>query len=278
METIASRKNPLILLARRVAEGDPQDRGRMLLDGLHLVEEARSRRDRGQTAAFSTQALAAADGEARRLATSLGHVGCRVVQVSDAVMEAISPTAHPSGIVAVATRPRHELDAVLPAAHGDAADLVVVDVQDPGNLGAIVRVAEAAGATGVIAWRPVADPFGWKALRGAMGSAFRLPVVREPQTLETLQRLKEAASACWRGSGEIGPGVQFATRDAVRSSADRRLRDSARRRGPGTVAGAGRVGGWTHFDSDAAAGGIAERGRLGGGHHLRGTTTTYPRS
>ena len=50
------------------------------------------------------------------------------------------------------------------------------DVQDPGNVGAIVRVAEAGGATGVVAAGACADPFGWKALRGSMGSALRLPI------------------------------------------------------------------------------------------------------
>jgi TrmH family RNA methyltransferase len=53
-------------------------------------------------------------------------------------------------------------------------------VQDPGNLGAIVRVAEAAGATGVVAAGGSANPFGWKALRGSMGSALRLPIASEP--------------------------------------------------------------------------------------------------
>jgi RNA methyltransferase, TrmH family len=54
--------------------------------------------------------------------------------------------------------------------------VIAVGVQDPGNLGAIVRVAEAAGASGVIAAGACADPFGWKALRGSMGSSLRLPV------------------------------------------------------------------------------------------------------
>ena len=52
-----------------------------------------------------------------------------------------------------------------------------MDVQDPGNVGAIARVAEAGGATGLIAAGASADPFGWKALRGSMGSSLRLPVV-----------------------------------------------------------------------------------------------------
>ncbi len=86
METIASRKNPLVLLMRRVAQGDPDERGRMLLDGLHLVQEARGAGVAMQTAAFGAKALSAADGEARRLATQLANVGVRVLQVSDAVM------------------------------------------------------------------------------------------------------------------------------------------------------------------------------------------------
>jgi TrmH family RNA methyltransferase len=56
---------------------------------------------------------------------------------------------------------------------------VAVDVQDPGNLGAIVRVAEAAGATGFTAAGGSANPFGWKALRGSMGSALRLPIASQ---------------------------------------------------------------------------------------------------
>ena len=64
--------------------------------------------------------------------------------------------------------------------------VVAVDVQDPGNVGAIVRVAEAGGATGVIAAGASADPFGWKALRGSMGSALRLPVVRATDTADAL--------------------------------------------------------------------------------------------
>tara|TARA_B100000949_G_scaffold178844_1_gene159753 strand:- start:178 stop:621 length:444 start_codon:yes stop_codon:yes gene_type:complete len=52
-----------------------------------------------------------------------------------------------------------------------------IGVQDPGNLGTIIRTAAAAGVTGIIVDRSSADPFGWKALRGAMGGTFRLPVI-----------------------------------------------------------------------------------------------------
>src|SRR5262249_36962638 len=54
--------------------------------------------------------------------------------------------------------------------------VIAVDVQDPGNVGAMARVAEAGGATGMIVAGATADPFGWKALRGSMGSSLRLPL------------------------------------------------------------------------------------------------------
>jgi TrmH family RNA methyltransferase len=192
VETIASRKNPLVLLARRVADGDPLERGRMILDGLHLVQEARAAGIPIQTAAFAARALGSADGEARRLATTLANVGVRVVQVSDAVMDVLSPVSSPSGIVALATRPKHDLATLLPPSITSPLLVVVVDVQDPGNLGAIVRVAEAGGAAGVVVCGASADPYGWKALRGAMGSGFRLPIVREPDAGELVARLKAA--------------------------------------------------------------------------------------
>jgi TrmH family RNA methyltransferase len=192
METIASRKNPLVLLMRRVAQGDADERGRVLLDGLHLVQEARAAGLPLSTAAFTTKVLSAPDGAARRLATTLAGLGCRVAQVSDAVMEAMSPAAAPSGVVALATRPRHDLASVLPPAVKNPFLCVAAGVQDPGNVGAIVRVAEAGGASGVIVTGNSADPYGWKALRGAMGSAFRLPVVREPELDGVLAALRAA--------------------------------------------------------------------------------------
>jgi RNA methyltransferase, TrmH family len=192
MESIASRKNPLVLLMRRVADGDADERGRLLLDGLHLVQEARAAGLPLSTAAFTTKALSAPDGAARRLATTLAGLGCRVAQVSDAVMEAMSPASTPSGVVALTARPRHELAAVLPPAVKHPLLCVAAGVQDPGNVGAIVRVAEAGGAAGVIVTGNSADPYGWKALRGSMGSAFRLPIVREPDVDQVLATLRAA--------------------------------------------------------------------------------------
>ena len=255
MDVIASRKNPFVAAVRRVADGD--DRDRVLLDGLHLLEEARAAQVPIASAAFTARALAAADGKARRLATALAGTGVRVVQVADPVMEALSPTAHPSGVVAVAARPKHALDAVVGRPGGPAALVVVaVDVQDPGNVGAIARVAEAAGATGYVVAGQSADPFGWKALRGSMGSVLRLPTVHDGDAT-TVAGVLRAKPAAVPGRG---PGRRGVVRRRRLARADRVLRRRRRRRPARGAAADGRS---PRPHPDGGTGRIAQRGGVG---------------
>ncbi len=71
-------------------------------------------------------------------------------------------------------------------------DVVAADVQDPGNLGSLLRVAEAGGVTGVIVCGESANPFSWKALRGSMGSVLRLPVTRNGSIDAVMADLRKA--------------------------------------------------------------------------------------
>jgi TrmH family RNA methyltransferase len=169
--TITSRQNPIVARFRDAARGD--DGAVMLLDGAHLVGDAVSAGVTVQIAAVTPAALEA--GDLQRLVTALGELGVEVALVSAPVMDAISPVRSSSAIVALAARPARNGAAMYERA--SPLVIVAVDVQDPGNIGAIVRVAEAAGASGVVAAGASANPFSWKALRGSMGSALRLPVV-----------------------------------------------------------------------------------------------------
>jgi len=90
------------------------------------------------------------------------------------VMDAASPVRSASRIVALGHRP---LPSHSPLDSSNALAVIACDVQDPGNVGAMVRVAEAAGASGFLLAGQTADPFSWKALRGSMGSALRVPIV-----------------------------------------------------------------------------------------------------
>jgi len=170
--TITSRQNPLVARFRTAARGDIG--GVLLLDGAHLVGDARAAAVTFQLAAVTPAAVEQPD--VRTLVDALAGDGVEVITVSASVMDAASPVKTPSGIVALAERPAMDIDRLYA---GAAFVLIAIDVQDPGNLGAIVRVAEAAGATGFVAAGGSANPFGWKALRGSMGSALRLPIASE---------------------------------------------------------------------------------------------------
>ena len=168
MERISSRHNPIVKQFRAAASGDAE--GVMLLDGDHLVREALA-------SGISIEVAAVVEGFAdRELTARVERTAQQAIAVTGQVLAAISPVRTPSGIVAIARRPEVPLD----AAFLERPQLVVVlhDVQDPGNVGAIVRAAEACGATGLVCNERTADPFGWKALRGGMGSTLRLPVAK----------------------------------------------------------------------------------------------------
>ena len=144
----------------------------MLLDGAHLVSDAIAAGVAIELAAITPASRE--DPDVQALVSALQRNDVETITVSASVMDAVSPVKTPSGIVALAERPAVDLAKV----YASGAPLVVcaVDVQDPGNLGAIVRVCEAAGATGFVATGDSANPFSWKALRGAMGGTFRLPI------------------------------------------------------------------------------------------------------
>jgi RNA methyltransferase, TrmH family len=181
---VSRRQHPLVARFRETAR---RPGNTMLLDGPHLVAEALASGVLVEVAAFHRDGLE--DPELSRLSKTRGIV--TVVTVSDSVIAAISPTRTPVGVVAIAHRPRVDPSTVVA---GDRPLVVIaVDIQDPGNLGALVRSAEAGGATGVIAAGASADPFGWKALRGAMGSAFRLPIARVRETSEALALVRRVS-------------------------------------------------------------------------------------
>ena len=140
----------------------------MLLDGEHLVQAA--------LAAGITLDAVLTDGRAPAIANRARDAGVPVHDVSTAVIDAAAPVRTPSGVLALARwQPAVIADAL---SHPNGLVLALVDVQDPGNVGNVIRSADALGAAAVLTLGATADPGGWKALRGAMGSTFQLPVGR----------------------------------------------------------------------------------------------------
>ena len=175
VRSVTSRQNPLVTRFRTVARAGRRSRTHLLLDGLRLVSDARRSGVAIDALVVSGQALRQGDAALATLAADCEAAGVEVVAGSESVMAAVSPLRSPSSAVALAMHQPASVDAVLArAARG--CIIAPAGVQDPGNLGAIIRAADAAGAGGVAVCSASADPFGWKALRGAMGSTFRVPV------------------------------------------------------------------------------------------------------
>ena len=178
MATVTSRQHALVKACRAIARGDDE---RLLLDGWHLVADALGA---GLPLEWVAVDRRCGPAESALLARARA-AGASVVDVTASVMDAMSPVRSTSGVVAVAARPVVEARALV--APSPALVVAALGVQDPGNVGALVRSADAGGATGVLLDQGAADPWTWKALRAAMGSSFRLPVRREPTAVERLR-------------------------------------------------------------------------------------------
>jgi TrmH family RNA methyltransferase len=185
MSIITSRHHPIIKEFREAARGSEL----MLLDGWHLLTEAVHAGIVIETLAICGPATA----EEQIVLDRASREGARVVEVSGSVLNALSPVNSPTGVVATARKPETPASAMLSPA--PALVLAGLGIQDPGNAGAVIRSAAAAGATGVLVDDATADPWGWKALRASMGGVFHLPVTRSRNPLSTVNEWRSAGVA-----------------------------------------------------------------------------------
>lgn len=172
MQTLTSPTNPKIKLVRSLAQAKGRKAaGLFLVEGPKLLAEALAY-GRQPRMTFATASWWQAHGDASPFA---GLAGERY-EVPESVMAAMATTDTPTPVLAALPLP--EADRFRPG----PASLVVIahQLQDPGNLGTIIRSADAAGADAVIVTDQTVDPFSPKVVRATMGGLFHLPVVRMP--------------------------------------------------------------------------------------------------
>jgi RNA methyltransferase, TrmH family len=169
---ITSRDNSILRQARAVRDGKADDL--MFIEGLRLGEEALRSNLQIEALIYSDQFEKKPRGA--ELVRGLEKLAAKSVSVSEKLLESISYTRTPQGIVILATRPEMTPAQFDACQTGTPLLVVLHGINNPVNVGAILRTAEAAGVTGAIATAGTADPFSPKSLRGAMGSTFRLPI------------------------------------------------------------------------------------------------------
>ena len=172
MTKITSRDNSLLRRARAVRDGKIVDS--IFVEGLRLCEEALNSGLQIDAVIYSAQIVR--KERALQLIEKLTRTSRKAAAASEKLLESISYTKTPQGIVVLAARPSSD-EATFTSKQPATPMLVILHgINNPVNVGAICRTAEAAGASGMITTRGTSDPFSPRALRGAMGSAFRLPV------------------------------------------------------------------------------------------------------
>jgi TrmH family RNA methyltransferase len=167
MEVLLSDKNPLLKQVRRaVQKGSLTDDGFAVAEGFHLLEEALK-----SSAEISTVIVAQSVNGA--VQSHVKGLKMRVATVRDADFAALASTESPQGVIALVKPPAWTLDQLL---RGKALLAVLDGIQDPGNAGAILRAAEAFGATGAAFLKGSVSPYNPKCMRASAGSVFRLPI------------------------------------------------------------------------------------------------------
>ena len=164
-ERITSRQNPLLqrLVKLQASAAERRRCGQLVGDGWKLLDEA-ARYGR-------LSAVVAAEGQTLPPLPA----GVRVAEVPAPLLDAVSRMETPQGVLFLAERPA---ESSCPIQSGS---LILDGVQDPGNVGTVLRAAEAFGAPMVVLTEGCADPWGPKALRASMGSAFRQPLRTIPR-------------------------------------------------------------------------------------------------
>lgn len=186
LERITSRDNSRLIHARKVREGRVPKQ--IFIEGRRLAEEA-LRFGLAIDLCFVSESF---EGKVLLdLATNNGATG---VELPDRLFASIADTKQPQGIILIAKRPSSSLSDIETRLQFSRTPVVVFlkEINNPSNLGAVLRTAEAAGAAGIIVSRNSADVFSPKALRGSMGATFRFPALQDGDLDHVLRWAKAA--------------------------------------------------------------------------------------
>lgn len=172
LRSISSRQNALLKELRRAFHaGEPTEDGYCAIESVKTIEEAIRSGLRLRAVVFAESARSRAD---RLLPQLSSHV--ETIITPDDVFSGIVSTDTPQGVAALVRIPEHDLHTILDTEH--ALVVVAAGLQDPGNLGTVMRSCEAFGAAGLITTEGTASHFNPKVIRASAGSIFRFPVVK----------------------------------------------------------------------------------------------------
>lgn len=220
MNAITSRDNKWLKRFRASLRGSgPKSDEPIAVEGPKLIEDALRSGLEAEALLVSESAEREAESILRAAGeTESGISRSHVLRTTDKLFQSVAGTETPQGVAALFRQRSWNLEDVLrgPGEVREAPPLAIVlaEIQDPGNVGTIVRSAEAFGATGVISTRGTADPWSPKALRASAGAALRLPVLRGMAVPVVLAQLRVAGVKIYATSAAPADSARFDSADA----------------------------------------------------------------
>ncbi len=187
---LTSPSNSLLKVFRRaLAEGVTRE-GWLAVEGPHLVEDALAA---GATATIHS--VLVAEGAKAKLSGLLTQLSSEteIAQVPDKTFRQVADTQNPQGIAALVELAPANFDEILD--RSDVLLVVACGLQDPGNLGTILRSAEAFGASALVTLEDTVSPYNPKAVRASAGAIFRIPIVTKMKA-EILFGCLRSADVC----------------------------------------------------------------------------------
>lgn len=165
-----------------------QKEKKFIIEGIRFVEELFQGDWQTEALFYTSKLTSTPRGEELLHQAATGNIPCWLV--SESIMAELADTETPQGVLALVRMPSYTLEHLF---NPDRQPLLVLvdGVQDPGNLGTIVRTADAMAATGVVLLKGTVDIYNAKTLRSTMGSIFHLPIITVEESAELLDWLAE---------------------------------------------------------------------------------------
>lgn len=186
MNLITSSQNPVIKEAKALKEKKSREEKRLFfIEGLRFVEEALKEDAEIKNVILSEKFLQIKGADL--LLDKIEKAGLNTSYVTNKLFGEITDTENPQGVMAVVGMRDAGIEAVIKE---KSFVLVLDSLQDPGNMGTIIRTADAAGVTGIILSKGCVDVYNPKVLRSTMGSIFHLPLYFADSLVEAISFLK----------------------------------------------------------------------------------------
>ncbi|OQY47026.1 MAG: hypothetical protein B6242_05945 [Anaerolineaceae bacterium 4572_78] len=200
---ITSTKNPKIIAIRKLSQRKHrQAQNRFAIEGLQLISMALAQRHQPLDVFYSESHFKGKT--APKLLSKLAQAGGQLHAISPHVMQALSERESPQGIIVTLPIFSEKITKVLSSTDHPSLIIIADRLQDPGNLGTIIRTADSISATAIVLIEPCVDPFDLKTVRGSMGSLFAIPLIHTTKHVSLFTILQKANYTITGADGQHG--------------------------------------------------------------------------